>query len=437
MNLAAGKTNLSACPYVTEEAKAKLAEAEKSPIRIVTIGAGDNSLKVGGNRVMFRHERRFENPPGFAIRMIDTMDDSEIDARLIRFKELRYQRIGFHLRPELIAIQCDSGEEQKYASLVSKVKQNSDGAMILISNNPDILAAGLEVCHEEKPLIYAATSDNVERVADLAGRYSCTVAAKAFSLEELAELTTRLMERKVHDIVLDSGSRDLRRLFDNEILIRRAAIYDNYQPLCFPTIVFPCEMTDDPMMEALTASIFVAKYGDIIVLSDFRGETLFPLLLQRFDIYSDPQQPRMAPEGIYEIGQPHEDSPVIVTSSWALTYLNLSASIEASGVSAFLCVERIEETDVMCWCRYCLRSTHRGKLNSEKTADFIRNSGIEKKVKHRKLIIPARTAQFQSDIEKALPEWKIIVGPAEAALIESFLPNFAKELQHPSETRTS
>ena len=433
MNLSAGKIELSACPYVSEEAKVKLAEAEEPPIRLVTIGVGDKAIKLGGETVMFRHEKRFENPPGFAILIIDTMDDAETDARLRRFRELQYERIGILLRAELIAIRGDSGDAQKYADLVKKVKENSDADIILMSGNPDILSAGLKVCADRKPLIYAATPKNVEQVAGLAIQYSCPVAAKASGLDGLAELTTKLIAAGVKDIMLDSGSRTLRRAFEDQIFIRRAAILKQFRPLGFPTVVLPCEMTGDPMLEALMASVFVLKYGGIIILSDLQGETLFPLLLERMGIYSDPQQPLMTPEGIYEIGEPDENSPVLLTSSWALTYLNLSSEIEAAGIPAFLCVECIEETDVMCWCHYCLRSTHRGELNCEDTSRFIKKSKIEERVRHRKLVIPGRTAQFKAELEQALPEWDIIVGPAESALIAGFLPGFAEKLKKLSE----
>jgi acetyl-CoA decarbonylase/synthase complex subunit gamma len=103
MKLAAGKAELNACPYVSDEAKAKLSEASAPPIMPVTIGVGERALKVGGETVMFRHEKRFENPPGFAILVSDGMDDAEIDRRLGKFKQLEYERIGLTLRPDLIA----------------------------------------------------------------------------------------------------------------------------------------------------------------------------------------------------------------------------------------------------------------------------------------------------------------------------------------------
>jgi acetyl-CoA decarbonylase/synthase complex subunit gamma len=434
MNLAEGKIQLSACPYVSEESKAKLAEAEESPIRLVTIGVGDKALKVGGETVMFRHEKRFENPPGFAILIKDTMDDAEVNARLKRFQELQYKRIGILLRPELAAIRGDSGDAQRFASMVDKVKQNSDADIILMSSNSDVLSAGLNVCADRKPLIYAATPDNVEQVTNLAIQYSCPVTAKASGLEELSELTTKMTKDGVKDVILDSGARTLRRAFEDQIFIRRAAIYKNFRPLGFPTIALPCEMTDDPMWEATIAALFVAKYAGIIVLSDFQGETLFPLLLQRMDLYNDPLKPYMVPEGIYEIGKPDSNSPVILTSSWALSYLNLSSAIEATDIGAIIWAVYTEETDVMCWCHYCLRGSQRGELDSKGITRFINKYKGEDKVNHRKLVISGRSAQFKAELEQALPEWEIIVGPEEAARIVGFLPEFAKKLKKLSET---
>ena len=88
MNLAAGKAELAKCPKVSEEAKAKLQEASAPPIRPITIGVGKRVLKIGGETVMFRHEKRFENPPGIAILVKDNMPDAEIDARVGRFNKL-------------------------------------------------------------------------------------------------------------------------------------------------------------------------------------------------------------------------------------------------------------------------------------------------------------------------------------------------------------
>jgi len=414
MKLAAGKAELTACPYVSEEAKAELSEAAAPPIIPVTIGVGDRALKIGGETVMFRHEKRFENKPGFALLISDSMDDSEIDSRLKRFKQLQYERIGLILRPDLIAVKDGSGDKAKFEALASKVKQNSDGGIILMSTNPDILAAGLKVCADRKPLLYAATEENWEQMADLAKANSCPLAVKAPSVEKLAELTTKLTDAGIKEMVIDSGSRSLRQAFEDQVIIRSAALAKKFRPLGFPTIVLPGEMTDDPMKEAVIASIFVAKYGGIIVLSDFHGESLFPLLVERLNIYTDPQRPLATKEGIYEIGKPDENSPVLITSNFSLTYFIVSGEIENSRIPSYLLVKDTEGLSVMtAWAA--------GKFVSDAIAPFVKKCGIEDKVKHRKLIIPGYAAAESGGLEEDCAPWEILVGPRDGAHIPAYL----------------
>jgi acetyl-CoA decarbonylase/synthase complex subunit gamma len=375
MNLASGKMELSACPHVSEESKVKLAEASAPPILPVTIGVGNRALKVGGEIVMFRHEKRFENPPGIAILIKDTMAEAEVNARIEKCKKFQFERVGLTLRPELIAVKAESRDVAKFEGVVNKVKQNSDCGIILMSENPDILAAGVKACAERKPLIYAATKDNLDRVASLAKENSCPVAVKASGLEELSQLTTKLTQAGLKNIVIDSGSRTLRQAFQDQVIIRSAALTKKFRPLGFPTIIFPGEMTDDPMKEAVIASMFVAKYGGIIVLSDFYGESLFPLLVERLNIFTDPQRPLATSEGIYEIGGPNENSPVLITTNFSLTYFLISGYIETSRVPSWLLVKNTEGLSVMtAWAA--------GKFSADIIAPFVKKCGIEGKIKH-------------------------------------------------------
>ena len=414
MNLAAGKVELAACPYVSEEAKARLEEASAPPIRLVTIGVGARALKIGGETVMFRHEKRFENPPGLAILFSDAMDEAEVNARLERLGQLQYERVGLKLRPELVAIKAESGNAEKFAALVNKVKQGTDANIILMSDNPDLLAAGLKACADRKPLLYAATKDNVERVANLAKESSCPVAVKGSNLEEVIQLTTKLTAAKVNDIVIDSGSRALRQAFQDQIVIRSAALTKKFRPLGFPTIVFPCEMTRDPMKEAVIASVFVAKYGGIIVLSNLQGESLFPLLVERMNIYTDPQRPLATTEGIYEIGGPNENSPVLITTNFSLTYFLVSGEIESSRVPCYLLVMNTDGLSVM-------TSWAAGKFVADAIAPFVKKTGIWDKVKHKKLVIPGYIAAESGGLEEELDGCEILIGPRESAHIPAYL----------------
>jgi acetyl-CoA decarbonylase/synthase complex subunit gamma len=385
MCLAAGKAELAACPFISTEARIKLEEASAPPIRPVTIGVGEHKLKIGGETVMFRHEKRFENPPGIAILISDNLAPGEVDARLKSFQELRYERVGLTIRPELVALRCDSGDANIFAALVTNVKQKSDCNIILMSENPDILKAGLEVCRDRNPLLYAATRDNIDKVIVIAKEGNCPVAVKADGGDELAELTSKLTQSGIKDIIIDSGARDLHRAFKEQIIIRRQALLKKFRPLGYPTIVFAVEMADNPMKEALVAATFIAKYAGIIVLSDFRGESLFPLLVLRMNLFTDPQRPLATAEGTYEIGGPCETSPVLLTCNFSLTYFIVSGEIENSRVPCYLLVRDTEGLSVM-------TSWAAGKFGADTIAPFIKKCGISDKVKHRKLIIPGYIA---------------------------------------------
>jgi len=414
MSLAAGKADLAKCPQVSEEAKARLSEAAAPPILPVTVGVGDKALKIGGETVMFRHEKRFENPPGIAILISDTMPDAEVDSRLKKAKEMTYERVGLTLGSNLVALKAESGDPAKFAALAARVKSSGDANIILMSEKADILTAALKTCADKKPLLYAATKDNIDAVAALAKENGCPVAVKAANLEELAALTEKLAAAGIKNIVIDSGSRKTRQAFQDQVVIRSAALNKKYRPLGYPTIVFPAEMTADPMKEAMLAVMFVAKYGGIIVLSDFRGEVLFPLLVARLNVYTDPQRPLATKQGIYEINNPNENSPLMVTSNFSLTYFIVSGEIENSKVPSWLYVKDTEGLSVM-------TSWAAGKFSADIIGPAILKSGIADRIKHRKLIIPGYVAAESGGLEEEMPGWEIIVGPRDAANLPAFL----------------
>jgi len=414
MSLATGKTELAKCPHVSEEAKSKLSEASAPPILPVTIGVGDKALKVGGDTVMFRHEKRFENPPGLAILISDKMSDSEADARLKKVKDLTYERVGLTLSANMVALKAETGDAAKFAALAGKVKASSDANIILMSDKADVLAAGLKACADRKPLLYAATKDNADAVAALAKESGCAIAAKAAGIEELAALTGKLTAAGLKNIVIDSGSRAVRKALEDQIIIRSAALNKKFRPLGYPTIVFPGEMTNNPMKEALIAAMFVAKYAGIIVLSDFQGESLFPLLVARLNIYTDPQRPLATKQGIYEINNPNENSPLMVTSNFSLTYFIVSGEIENSKVPSYLYVKDTEGLSVM-------TSWAAGKFSADIIGPAVLKSGITDKIKHHKLIIPGYIAAESGGLEEEMKGWEILIGPRDAANLTPYL----------------
>jgi acetyl-CoA decarbonylase/synthase complex subunit gamma len=412
MNLAAGKAELSACPYVSEDAKQALASASVPPIRTVQIGVGDNAVKTGGETVLFRHEKTFVNPTAFACLIKASEDDSSVDAKIKAFKELHYERVGLTLKGDLIAVK-DTGDAARFAA-VAKKASDAGAPLVLMSDNLEALKGALAAIGKVRPLLYAATESNADAMAALAKEYDCPLAVKAAKVGDVAKLAAKLMEAGLKDLVLDSGARELAPLLRDQVMIRRLALERLYRPLGFPTIVFPCEMADNPVDETLAAGTFVAKYGGIAVLSDFKGEVLFPLLLQRLNIFTDPQRPMTTTQGIYPIGNPTEKSPVLITSNFSLTYFIVSGEVESSRVPTWLLVLNTDGLSVLtAWAA--------GKFVADLIAPFVKKSGIEEKTETRTLVIPGAAAVISGDLEEELSGWKVAIGPREGAHIPAYL----------------
>ena len=419
MNLASGKAELEKCPYVSDESKEKLASESAPPIRPVAIGTGELAVKVGGETVLFRHEKTFVNPPGFAVLVTTDEDDASIAGKIERFNKAKFDRVGLKLQAEMFAIRDTGGDAARFCALAKLISDETGASMIFMSDSVDVLTSATDSFKDKKPLLHAAVADNAEALGNLAKSAACPLAVKGDgSLESVVALTEKLSAMGVKDIVIDTGTRELKKAFQEQVLIRRAALKDRFRPLGFPTIVIAADMADNLMDEALVAATFVAKYGALIVLSDIQPDVIFPLLLERLNIYTDPQRPMTAEQGIYPINNPDENSPVLVTCNFSLSYFIVSGEVESSRVPSWLCVQDTEGLSVMtAWAA--------GKFSGESVGAFINKCGIKDKVKHKNLIIPGYAAGISGELEEELgPGWTIMVGPREASQIPKFLKNW-------------
>ena len=414
MNLASGKAELDACPYVSDEAREQLAEASAPPIRPVAVGKGVRKFTTGGETVQYRHEKTFYNQTALAATVNSDISDSDLEAKLKGWNAFQFERVGLNLRPELVALKDTNGNKDAFANKAKTIAETSEFNLVLMSENADVMKAGIEASGFKRPLIYAATEANADDFGALAKDSDLPLAVKADSVEGLVPLTDKLTAMGLKDLVIDPGSREIKQSLEDQMMIRRASLKDLNRAVGFPTITFPCEMASNLEMETLIAGMHIAKYGGISVLSDFTGESIFPLLLERLNIYTDPQRPMMVTEGIYEIGNPDENSPVLVTTNFALTYFIVSGEIEGSRVPSWLLIKDSEGLSVMtAWAA--------GKFAGDDVGMFVKKSGIMDKVKHTELIIPGYAAAIAGDVEEELPGWKITVGPREAAHIAGFL----------------
>jgi len=414
MNLASGKAELDACPYVSDEAKEQLAEASAPPIRPVAVGKGVRKFTTGGETVQYRHEKTFYNQTALAATVNSDISDSDLEAKLKAWNAFQFERVGLNLRPELVALKDTNGDKDAFAKKAKTIAETSEFNLVLISESADVMKAGIEASKFKRPLIYAATEANADDFGALAKDNDLPLAVKADSVEGLVPLTEKLTAMGLKDLVIDPGSREIKQSLEDQMVIRRAALKDVNRSVGFPTITFPCEMASNLEMETLIAGMHIAKYGGISVLSDFTGESIFPLLIERLNIFTDPQRPMTVSEGIYEIGNPDENSPVLVTTNFALTYFIVSGEIEGSRVPSWLLIKDSEGLSVMtAWAA--------GKFAGDDVGMFVKKSGIMDKVKHTELVIPGYAAAIAGDVEEELPGWKITVGPREAAHIPGFL----------------
>jgi len=414
MKLATGGAKLDDCPYLDPEVKAQLEAAMAPPIKLVTIGTGENALSIGEEEVMFRHEKTFFHEPGIAILISDKSAESEIEDRLERVKAFDFERIGQKLRIKLLALCFESGDKDKFEALVKKAYDTTQFALLLISEDTDVLFSAAALCADRKPLVYPITNENMNIAVPKLKELGVPAGVRGESIEAVVSVTSELKAAGIEDMVLDPGSKNMVEGIQNQTLIRRSGLKKGFRPLGYPTIAFPCFMYPDKFKETVAAAALMTKYAGIVVLSQADEHFLMPLLVHRFNIYSDPRRPMTVEEKVYEIGRTDEKSPILISTNYALDYFIVSAAIEEADIPAYLCIKDTEGLGVMAaWTS--------GKFNGEAIAEFFEKYGMQDKVEHRKLIIPGVAKKLVAELEEELPGWEIILGPMEGSDIPKFL----------------
>jgi acetyl-CoA decarbonylase/synthase complex subunit gamma len=406
MKLAAKQVELASCPYVSEASKAQLAESSAPPIRLVTLKSNGFEVKAGNEVVIYRHEKTFYNMPGLFVHVSDELSSGEIQDRILPAEKYTTNYVGMDLNLDGFAVKSTQGDPQSFANAISAVREISHRPLILISNDPAVVEAGLRAVDGEYPLIYAADGQNWEAMADLAKQYQAALAVTAPSLEALAALTQKIKTKGIEDLVLDPGSQDLSASLALYTQIRRLALKKNFRDLGYPIIAFP----DSPTAAAQA----VAKYAGFVVLDHFTAELAYALLVLRQNIYTDPQKPIQVQPGLYEINNPTAESPVLVTTNFSITYFSVANEVESSGLPAWLLVTDAEGMSVLtAWAA--------GKFDSERIAKSVHTFNVADKISQKRVVLPGHVAVLSGELEGDLPGWEIRVGPREAVDIPKFM----------------
>ncbi len=409
-----------------EKAYKQLKEMLKPAIKEVVVGTGDKAVKIGGKLVMYRHEFTYFNPTAIAIDVTDEMADEEILDRIKRTEKFSFEYIGQTLKLDMIAVRSTSNDPEKFKAAVKKVAENTNLPLILCSLNSNVLEAGLTAVPKSRPLLYAATKDNWKDMAEIALMYNCPLTVFAPNdLKLLRSLAKTLLAYGVEDLVLDPGTfagDGLGDMLNNFTMIRRAACKSGDELLGFPLIGVPMvawmERGEAPeeivkWREAYLASLLIVRFADVAIVHSVDGWSLLPPVVLRQNIYTDPRKPVAVEPGLKVFGSPDENSPVMFTTNFALTYYTVASDVESAKVNVYLLVVDTEGIAV--------DSAVAGrKLTAEKVADAIKASGVEDKVKHRKLVIPGKAARLSGEIEE-LSGWQVLVGPRDSSDIPKFL----------------
>ena len=409
-----------------EKAYAKLKDLLKPAVKEVIVGVGDKAKKLGGKLVMYRHEFTYTNPTAIAIDVTDEMPEKEVVSRVQRTDNFSFEYIGNTLKLDMIAVRCTSEDADKFKAVVKKVSETTKLPLILCTLNPAIAEAGLMAAPKARPLLYAANASNWKDMAELALMYNCPLVASAPNdLNTLVSLAKTLMAYGVTDIVLDPGTfmnEGLSDTLNNFTMLRRAACKGGEELAGLPLMGVPMvawvdrgETAEDLIKwrEAYIASMLIVRYADVLVMHGNDGWALLPTTVLRQNIYTDPRKPVAVAPGLKVYGTPDENSPVFFTSNFALTFYTVASDIESNKLNAYLIVVDTEGS--------AIDSGVAGrKLTAERVADAIKASGIEGKVKHRKIIIPGKASRISGEIEE-LSGWKVQVGPRDSSEIPKYL----------------
>jgi acetyl-CoA decarbonylase/synthase complex subunit gamma len=412
LQLAAGKAALEACPHLSADVVSTLADVSAAPVRRVEFGPLDDPTILGDETVLFRHEKRFEHAPALALMIDDSVDDADLAYMLGTVRDQSFERVGERLRLRLVAVASSNTDR-----LVSRAKlaaESTGSGVVIVSDDPDALERAGEAIADSRPLLCGARSDTFDRVAEIATRLKTAVVLRGAGLDELAGLGQRAIDAGLRQVMLEPLVHTAGDALAAQVLIRRAAVRDRVKALGFSTVVFPCRLSDGPALETVIASALVAKYAGIVVVGDPDPAHTLPLLCLAQGLYTDPQKPMMVDAGIYPLGDPGPDSPILLTTNFSLTYYTVAGEVENSKVPAWLLVMDVEGQSVLtAWAA--------GKFVADAIASFVKKSGIERKVAHRRMIIPGYVASIQGELEAELGDWEVAVGVREAADIPRYL----------------
>jgi acetyl-CoA decarbonylase/synthase complex subunit gamma len=415
MKVAQGAVSIDACPYFSEDAKAAMSEATAPPMKTIKIGAGDKEMSLGGETVLFRHEKTFVSKTRYAVSLCNCMDDAEIDAKLAAIPVVDYERIGERMFAELVYVNYSAeGGKDKYLELVKKAA-GLDRVLILGCTDADVAKEAVALVKEGKPVLNGANASNYEAMNAVATEAGVALGVQGADANELYDTVAALEKLGNKNLLIDVGTNSIKEAFQIAVQFRKAAIKDSDRTCGYPSIVRVDRLAaGNAHLQAALASLFTMKYGSIVVMEQMTYAEALPLYGLRQNLFTDPQKPMKVEPGIYPLNGADENSICVTTVDFALTYFVVSGELERSGVPMNLIINDAGGLSV-------LTSWAAGKFSAGSIAKFFAEQDIEGKIKSRKLVIPGKVAVLKGELEAKLPGWEIIIAPKEAVQLVKFM----------------
>ena len=411
MKVAQGAVSLDKCPYFSPDAIATLSEATAPPMKTIKVGS---DITLGGETVLFRHEKTLVSRNRFAVPVCTCMEDAEVDQKLADMQKVDYERIGEREYVEFVLVHCSKDSSGKWEDLVKKAAA-TNRTLILDCECAECARKALDICKDGKPILNGANAENYAEMSAIATEAGVVLGVRGNDLAELYDTVKKLEGLGNKNLVLDVTGKDAKETFKNAVLVRRTALKDGDRTFGYPSIVNLARIAKgDLHLQTALAAVFTLKYGSIIVMEQMRYAEALPLYGLRQNIYTDPQKPMKVAPGIYPMNGATPDDPCLMTVDFALTYFLVSGEIERSNVPVNLLITDASGMSVLtAWAA--------GKFSSSTVKKFFDEYDIAGKINSRTLVIPGKVAVMKGEIQDKLPEWNVVVGTREAVEIVKFL----------------
>lgn len=374
LKLAKQQIEIDKCPYVCEELKQNYAYSIKHSQKTVEIA----NLKIGGENVLYRHEKTFTNPTTLAV-MVDC-SKPDYEEKIKKICEFEYTHVG----------------------------QTFVVDLIILKNAPKIFLYNLEMSEVKK--VNCLTSHHTplpKGEGTVAGEFvSCANVGEGsvmISLEQLQALDLNIIEEQ-----------NFQTTKNYLIETRKKAILDKDDSCSAPVCVVM--KNDDIYSQCARASYYLCKYANMLIFEEFDRDLFSTLITLRHNIFTDPQKTLQVDSGLYKYNNPDENSIIFMTTNFALTYFAVANELENLDVPTYLIIVPADGMSV-------LTAWSAQTFTPEIVSKFLVELDIKNKIKTRKIIIPGLLSDMIDELNQHCPDFEFIEGTKDASDIGEFVKN--------------